>query len=309
MRRVLRELQEQLVVGLALADPVPAHLAARQRGRLGADAGALGRVPGVQVGAVRQPRRVAELHLGHHVVDVVPRLQVVEPDRAPVAAAVADLVGQPAAVLADVVAGERRRAVLGEGVRVEQQPPAGRELLEGVRDEPEVLLLRPVVAADHVAAADAVRGAGAGAPHDARHGGVEPRTRAQGVEVGAGEPVLLGHPGPGLGRVGVLQPPVRVGDLLPVQGLDGVVAAGPRVVHQAPWRQARPLDGGARVHHHRHAGRPSYDGRRPRRPRRAGTTRPGRRSATAWSANSPAASERRNTSTTSTANGTSASVA
>ena len=74
-----------------------------QRLGLGADAGARGLEVQVEVRrVVGQPGRLAELHLLDHVVDLAAVRQVEQPDRRPVAAAVADQVGQPAPVTARV---------------------------------------------------------------------------------------------------------------------------------------------------------------------------------------------------------------
>ena len=146
--RALRHLPDDGVVVLGGAEDVAAQSSTRQRGRLGAAALALGGEVQVEERAVGEPGRLAELDLGQDVVEVLAGREVLDAQRRPVAAPVADLVGEQAAVAADVVPGQRRGAVGREAVGVEQQPSAGDQVPEGVGDEPLVLLQAAVVAAD-----------------------------------------------------------------------------------------------------------------------------------------------------------------
>ena len=94
----------------------------------------------------------------------------------------------------------------------------------------------------------------------------------------------------------------------PVDGRGGL-GPGARARSSTSDRTAAPLDGGTGVHHHRRARPRRSGGRRPRRSRRAGTTRRGPRRPRPGRRTRRPPTERRNTSTTSTGKGTSASVA
>ena len=103
----------------------------------------------------------------------------------------------------------------------------------------DVLVLPAVVAGDEVVARADERYTGAGPLHHGAHGLGEPRAVGQVGQICLGDRVLGGDPGHRLRRVGVLQPAVRVGDLVPVQVFDDVAAPGGRIAQLLSTVRAR----------------------------------------------------------------------
>ena len=140
--------------------------------------------------------------------------------------------GQPATVARHREELERGRAVGRPGVRIEDDPGVRvADAVETVGHVPHVLRLRAVVAVEEVPPPLHPRDARPGARHDPRQGVVEPVPVGQRGESGLGVAALGVDPGLDLSVVGVLEPPVGIGDLATVQGLDEVVTAGVRVCH------------------------------------------------------------------------------
>ena len=234
---VLGKLQDQLVVVLITADPVHAQRRSRQRRGLGAVRGGFMIEMGVDIrSSVRQPFGSGELGLDRHVVTPFPRAEIQQLEGLPVAAALTDPVrGQPA-VTAHREAGHRTRAVRRQGVRIDQDPAAGQQFGQRVRDVGDVLVLPTVVPGDEVAAAAGERHSGPRPADDRPHRRREPLAAGKLGQRGLAELVLTAHPVGGLGRVGILQPAVRIGDGPAVQQVKGVVAPGGGVARHGACR-------------------------------------------------------------------------
>ena len=209
----------------------------------------------VEAAAVPRPAGAGELDPAEVVAQVAAAGHVAHVELLPVGAGGGGAVHQAPSVARDGEGAERHRAVLREGVGVQQQARLGVEGVEGVEHR---LVLQPVVAEEEVAAALAEGDAELLVVPQPRQALADRLALRDLLQVAEGDAVLRLHPRAGLRAVGLLQPAVGVGHARAVVVVDLRTARGDRVVQllrggarrQARQQQRRQDEGTSQCAHH-----------------------------------------------------------
>src|SRR5260370_24397162 len=189
-------------------------------------------------GAVLRPGRARELDPAEVVGPVARRRDLADAELLPVAAAARRPVHQELTIVRDGEGRERYRAVRGEEVRVEEH---GGWIGERAPRVEHSLVLEPLVLEIEVAAAFAKRRPVLGIipqPGEALPDALALPDRGQ---VRLGQAILGLDPAPGVGRVGILEPAIGVGDRGAVVVLDD--RGGRRGGTRQPPGRFRPTGG------------------------------------------------------------------
>ena len=207
---LVRTLIDQLVGGLRRAQAVVVELLV--------EVGLLQRAPlaGLVVAAVEEalvvvgPGGLRELDPVQGVRQVAAGVDVAHPPLLPVRAPRGEAVGEQLAVLADVPAGDGDRAVLRQGIGIEDEHAARRQGVDPVED---ALVLQAVVAGEEVAPPVLRRHAVALVVPELGQPLADRLPLGQAGEKRRGHRVLRRHPVARLLRIEVLQPAVGIGNL------------------------------------------------------------------------------------------------
>ena len=233
--RLLGGREHERVVGRVGAQPVVADLHVVVR-RVVRGVGRRLRVAAVEeAGVVVGPRGGRELAPLDAVRQLLAGVDAADPPAAPVRAGVAQGEGDELAALRDGHGREGGRALVAQGVGVEQD---GAFRVGRVRRPEDVLVLESGVAELEPAVAAAPRSADAGVVPELGQAGSDGCSIRMPVEDRRGQLVLGGDPGARLRRVAVLERPVRVGDRRAVIVVDLVRGRGRGVAgpgHGRPW--------------------------------------------------------------------------
>ena len=171
----------------------------------------------VEAGAVLEPGGAAELGPLHEIRQVLRRRDLAHVPLDPVGPARRERVGHVAAVLGERDAAQRHRPVLRQRVGIDQHLGRRRERLRLVNDG---LRLQTAVLREDVPGSLARRRAEALVIPQFRQARLDRCPLGDLRQVVEGDRVLGVNPGAGLGRVGVLEPPVGIGHLDTEEGVN-----------------------------------------------------------------------------------------
>ena len=207
--------EDELVVAVVVTDDVPPDALAVLLSR---------GVAGVRErAAIRRPCDRRPARVGDRVREQLARLDVDDPQCRSLVAADRHAERDQMPVGGGVVPVERGGGVLEQRGRIDQRRRSGRGIGGGAHDQPELRLAAASFEGEDPAAGDSTR------RRDRRgqeldEAGVHRGSGWQGLEGVTSSLVLNGDPCQGLGRGGIFEPPVGVGDLVPVKDVDDVAA-------------------------------------------------------------------------------------